>query len=78
MRGPLHILWRKAEGRASTTTACTGSSPTSTAADPDDIDERVRVASFTLLWPTPTMVEDAGIFGELSQNTKNGAGPYPR
>lgn len=54
MRDPLHILWRKAEGRASMTTACTRSSPASSAAaDLDDMDERVRAASFTLLGPHP-------------------------
>ena len=77
MRDPLHILWRKAEGCASMTTACTRSSPSSAAPDLDDMDERVRVASFTLLWPHPhtLMVEDAALFSELSQNTKNGAEP---
>ena len=52
-------------------------SPASAAPDLDDMDERVRVASFTLLWPHPhtLMVEDAALFSELSQNTKNGAEP---
>jgi hypothetical protein len=52
MRDPLHILWRKAQGRASMTMACTRSS--AAAADLNVIDERVRDASFTLLWPTTT------------------------
>jgi hypothetical protein len=40
----------------------------------------VCVASFTLFMAHPhtLMVEEAAIFGELSQSTKNGAGLYPR
>jgi hypothetical protein len=45
------------------------------------MDRRLRVASFTLrsmAHPHTLMMEDAAIFGELSQNTKNGAGLHPR
>lgn len=44
------------------------------------MDERVRLARFTLFMAHPytLMVEDAASFGELSESTKNGAGLYLR